>query len=85
MFVHTHSPVKNIRAGSLLSESFKAAGGHRAIVSLEAELPCLQHPSGDVPAQLWGLGCGEEHTPVPCPVCNSSVCTSTSCRYGRGL
>lgn len=51
-----YTPVRKIRTGYLLPESCKAAEGHRAIASLEAELPCLQLPRRGVPAQPAGAG-----------------------------
>jgi len=54
--VHMYTPARKSRAGYLLSESHKAAEGHRAVASLEAELPCLRLQSGGVPAQCAGAG-----------------------------
>lgn len=69
MLVHMYTPVRKQRAGYLLPESYKAAEGHKAIASLEAELPCLQLPARGRLTQRagageqWGVCC----CTVPCP------------------
>lgn len=86
MLVHTHSTVKKIRAGSLVSESCKAAEGHGAIGSLEVELPCLQHPSGGVEVcqPSCGSWCVVRITLLCCATCvrKLSVLPSSFLRAG---